>query len=110
MVDNFLFPAAAIVLAMVALTVIYRVARPEEERMKNVLPGRWWRRCIVVADERTVWSYVRRVPYSIVYGGLGGGHRFMVWMQLSAASPPYTMLYGTRRTLKSKQHVRQPPQ
>src|SRR5712692_3372884 len=36
---NFFFPAAAMVLAMTALTVIYRVARPRENRLANVLPG-----------------------------------------------------------------------
>jgi len=35
-------------LAMLALTVIYRVARPQEDSMRNVLPGAmvatllWW--------------------------------------------------------------------
>src|SRR5258706_3198914 len=35
---NFFFPAAAMVLAMLALTVIYRVARPQEASMRTVLP------------------------------------------------------------------------
>src|SRR5277367_4663834 len=78
------FPAAAIVLAMAALTVIYRVARPGEERRKYVLPGAmvatslWWLVNVLVG------IYVRRVPYSIVYGGLAAVIGLMVWMQLSA--------------------------
>src|SRR5437879_11822702 len=36
---NFFFPAAAMVLAMLALTVIYRVARHREVSMRNVMPG-----------------------------------------------------------------------
>src|SRR5208337_2509780 len=42
------FPAAAMVLAMLALTVIYWVARPKEKSLRHVLPGAmlatllWW--------------------------------------------------------------------
>src|SRR5271156_4513246 len=78
------FPAAAIVLAMLALTVIYRVARPGGERMRNVLPGGtggtslWWLANVLFG------YYVRRVPYSVVYGGLAAVIGLMVWMQLSA--------------------------
>ncbi|MGC1485319.1 MAG: YihY/virulence factor BrkB family protein [Candidatus Acidiferrum sp.] len=78
------FPAAAIVLAMLALTVIYRVARPGEERLGNVLPGAmvatslWWLANVLFG------FYVRRVPYSVVYGGLAAVIGLMIWMQLSA--------------------------
>src|SRR5256884_9878612 len=64
------FPVAAMVLAMLSLTVIYRVARPKEGSLRNVLPGAavatllWW-----VADVG-FGAYVRRLPYSVVYGGL----------------------------------------
>jgi membrane protein len=78
------FPATAIVLAMLALTVIYRVARPQEESLRNVLPGAmvatglWWLANVLFG------FYVRRVPYSVVYGGLAAVIGLMVWMQLSA--------------------------
>jgi membrane protein len=78
------FPAAAIVLAMLALTVIYRVARPGEKSLRNVLPGAvvatslWWLANLLFG------FYVRRVPYSVVYGGLAAVIGLMVWMQLSA--------------------------
>src|SRR6202171_2175096 len=68
---NFFFPAVAIVLAMMALTVIYRVARPRENSLRNVLPGAmlatllWWLANVLFG------IYVRRVPYNVVYGGLG---------------------------------------
>src|SRR5258707_3773459 len=45
---NLFFPAVAMVLAMMALTVIYRVSRPQEDSMRNVLAGAmvatrlWW--------------------------------------------------------------------
>jgi membrane protein len=80
----FFFPATAIVLAMLALTVIYRVARPGEESLRNVLPGAmvatslWWLVNVIFG------FYVRRVPYSVVYGGLAAVIGLMIWMQLSA--------------------------
>jgi membrane protein len=81
---NFFFPAAAILLAMLALTVIYRVARPQEDSMRNVLPGAtvatllWWLVDVLFG------VYVRRVPYSVVYGGLAAVIGLIIWMQLSA--------------------------
>lgn len=81
---NVFFPAAAMVLAMIALTMIYRVARRGEERLVNVLPGAmvatllWWLVDVLFG------VYVRRVPYSIVYGGLAAVIGLIIWMQVSA--------------------------
>ncbi|MGB8475121.1 MAG: YihY/virulence factor BrkB family protein [Candidatus Acidiferrum sp.] len=77
-------PAAAIVLAMLALTVIYRVARPGGESLRNVLPGAmvatalWWLVNVLFG------FYMRLVPYSLVYGGLAAVIGLMLWMQVSA--------------------------
>jgi membrane protein len=79
----FFFHGTAILLAMVSLTVIYRVARPKENSLRNVLPGAmlatllWWVTDIVFG------AYVRRVPYSVVYGGLAAVIGLLVWMQIS---------------------------
>jgi len=81
---NVFFPVMAILLAMTALTVIYRVARPREDSMRNVLPGAmvatllWWLVDVLFG------VYVRRVPYSMVYGGLAAVIGLIIWMQLSA--------------------------
>lgn len=81
---NIFFPAAAMVLAMLALTVIYRVARPQEQSMRNVLPGAavatllWWLVDVLFG------FYVRRVPYTIIYGGLAAVIGLIIWLQLSA--------------------------
>ena len=81
---NVFFPAAAMVLAMLALTMIYRVARPKEDSLRHVLPGAavatllWW-----IVDV-LFGAYVRRVPYSVVYGGLAAVIGLIIWMQLSA--------------------------
>ena len=81
---NVFFPVAAMVLAMTALMMIYRVARPKEDNLRNVLPGAavatllWW-----IVDV-LFGAYVRRVPYSVVYGGLAAVIGLIIWMQLSA--------------------------
>jgi membrane protein len=81
---NVFFPAVAIMLSVMALTVIYRVARPQEDSMRNVLPGAlvatilWWLVDVLFG------IYVRRVPYSVVYGGLAAVIGLIIWMQLSA--------------------------
>ena len=78
------FPLVAMVLAMLALTVLYWVARPKEESLQRVLPGAtlatllWWLVNVIFG------FYVRRVPYSIVYGGLAAVIGLLVWMQISA--------------------------
>ena len=81
---TFFFPVVAMLLGMAALTVIYRVARPKEDSFLKVLPGAmvatllWWLVDVLFG------VYVRRVPYSVVYGGLAAVIGLMVWMQLSA--------------------------
>ena len=79
-----IFPLTAISLALLALTVIYWVARPKEKRLRHVLPGAavatllWW---VVNAG---FGYYVRRMPSNVVYGGLGAVIGLLVWMQISA--------------------------
>ena len=78
------FPLVAMVLAMLALSVMYWVARPKEESLQRVLPGAmlatllWWLVNVVFG------FYVRRVPYSLVYGGLAAVIGLLIWMQISA--------------------------
>jgi membrane protein len=78
------FPAVAMSLAMLALGVIYWVARPKEKSLREVLPGAalatllWW---LVNA---AFGVYVRRVPYNVVYGGLAAVIGLLLWMQISS--------------------------
>ncbi len=78
------FPFAAFTLSLSALIMIYRAARPQEDSLRNVIPGAvvatllWWLVDVVFG------VYVRRVPYSIVYGGLAAVIGLLIWMQLSA--------------------------
>ncbi len=77
------FPLAAMILAMLALTVIYWVARPKEVSLRGVLPGAmlatllWW------LANALFGFYVRRMPYNVVYGGLAAVIGLMIWMQIS---------------------------
>jgi membrane protein len=78
------FPVAAFTLSLAALIMIYRAARPQENSLRNVIPGAlvatllWWLVDVVFG------FYVRRVPYSVVYGGLAAVIGLLIWMQLSA--------------------------
>lgn len=78
------FPAVAMLLAMAALTFLYWVARPKEEKLRHVVPGAavatllWWLVNVVFG------FYMRRVPYSIVYGGLAAVIGLLIWMQISS--------------------------
>ena len=77
------FHGTAIFLATVSLTIIYRVARPKESGLRNVLPGAlvatalWW------ISDISFGFYVRRVPYNVVYGGLAAVIGLLIWMQIS---------------------------
>lgn len=79
------FPLAAMMLAMLALTVIYWVARPKEKHLRHVLPGAalatllWW------LTNALFGFYVRKMPANVVYGGLAAVIGLLVWMQISAA-------------------------
>lgn len=78
------FPLVAMVLALLALTVIYWAARPQEKHLSHVLPGAavamvlWW---LVNA---MFGAYMRRVPSSMVYGSLAAVIGLLIWMQISA--------------------------
>jgi len=79
----FFFHGIAILLAMIAVTIIYRWARPQERSLRNVLPGAviatllWW-----IAD-LGFGFYVRKMPYGVIYGGLAAVIGLLIWMELS---------------------------
>ncbi|HVS74508.1 MAG TPA: YihY/virulence factor BrkB family protein [Candidatus Acidoferrales bacterium] len=79
-----LFPLAAVVLGIIALTIIYRVARPAEENLRGVLPGAivatllWWFADVLFG------AYVRRMHYGMIFGGLAAIIGLMIWMEISA--------------------------
>jgi YihY family inner membrane protein len=80
---GFFLHGIAIFLAMIAVTVIYRWARPRQHSLGSVLPGAliatllWW-----VADV-AFGFYVRKMPYGAIYGGLAAVIGLLIWMELS---------------------------
>jgi membrane protein len=68
---------------MIAVTVIYRWARPRQQSLTSVLPGvliatlLWW------AADLAFGFYVRKMPYGIIYGGLAAVIGLLIWMELS---------------------------
>jgi YihY family inner membrane protein len=79
-----LYIVVSLLIAMVVLTVIYRVGRPGHHGLKAHLPGAevatvlWWVVSIALG------FYLRTVPYSLIYGGLAVTIGLMLWMQLTA--------------------------
>jgi membrane protein len=77
------FHGIAILLAMAAVTVIFRWARPRQQTLASVIPGAlvatllWWTADIGFG------FYVRKMPYGIIYGGLAAVIGLLIWMELS---------------------------
>jgi membrane protein len=77
------FHGIALLLAMAAVTVIFRWARPRQQTLASVIPGAlvatllWWTADIGFG------FYVRKMPYGIIYGGLAAVIGLLIWMELS---------------------------
>jgi membrane protein len=84
LVWSVLYVSASLLIAMLVLSIIYRVGRPGSRRWTLVMPGAavatvlWW----VVST--TLGFYLRHMPYSIVYGALAATIGLLLWMQLTA--------------------------
>ncbi|MBI3404559.1 MAG: YihY/virulence factor BrkB family protein [Acidobacteria bacterium] len=78
------YAGLALVVAMIILSVLYRVGRPGCRDWSEAVPGAivatllWW------VVNSSFGFYVQRVPYARVYGGLAAAIGMMVWMYLSA--------------------------
>jgi YihY family inner membrane protein len=79
-----LYIVVSLLIALMVLTVIYRVGRPGIHGLKAHLPGAevatvlWWTVSIALG------FYLRTVPYSLIYGGLAVTIGLILWMQLTA--------------------------
>jgi membrane protein len=75
---------AALMIAALVLTVVYRIGTKGVKSWRQVLPGAlvatplWW----IVSWILGV--YVRHVPYNLVYGGLATAVGLMIWMNLTS--------------------------
>lgn len=71
------------VLGVVVLMAVYRIGRPRHQSWREVLPGAvlatllWW------AVDFIFGTYVRYMPYDVVYGGVAAAIGLLVWMYLT---------------------------
>jgi membrane protein len=77
------FPAMGLLLTILALSIIYRVARPTERRLRNVLPGAILATILWGVADAGFGFYVRKVPYGAIYGELAAVIGLLIWMELS---------------------------
>ena len=65
------------------LMAVYRIGRPQHQSWREVLPGAvlatllWW------AVDFIFGTYVRYMPYDVVYGGVAAAIGLLVWMYLT---------------------------
>jgi membrane protein len=70
-------------LGVAVLMAVYRIGRPRHRSWKEVLPGAvlaavlWW------AVDLIFGTYVRHMPYDVVYGGVAAAIGLLVWMYLT---------------------------
>jgi len=73
----------ALVTAVLVLACIYRLGRETRQAWNQVLPGAvvatllWW------VVNTAFGTYVRKVPYGVVYGGVAAAIGLMIWMNVS---------------------------
>jgi len=78
-----MLPLLAMVLAVLVLSLVYRVSRLGPTPWSSVLPGAaaatiiWWGVNLLFG------IYVRQIQYGPVYGGLAAAIGLMMWMELS---------------------------
>jgi membrane protein len=80
----------ALVLATLVLVLLYHVGHPRGGGWNTFLPGAFVATLLWWVVNTAFGYYVRRVPYSIVYGGLAAAIGLAIWMNLSAL----VVLYG----------------
>ncbi|HXW57109.1 MAG TPA: YihY/virulence factor BrkB family protein [Candidatus Cybelea sp.] len=79
-----LYLLGVLLLAMTVLIVLYRIGRPGHPGIAELFPGAiiasvlWWAADIIFG------SYVRRVPWDLVYGELAAAIGLLLWMYITA--------------------------
>jgi membrane protein len=87
----------AAVLATLTLALLYRMGQPRGRSWNDFLPGAmvatvlWW------VVNSAFGFYVRRVPYSVIYGGLAAAIGLAVWMNLSALAVLFGAAFNAER-------------
>jgi membrane protein len=93
--------AFVFVLGVVVLMAVYRIGRPRHQSWREVLPGAvlatvlWW------AVDLIFGTYVRHMPYDVVYGGVAAAIGLLVWMYLTTI----VVFLGEAYNAERLQHV-----
>lgn len=78
------YAAAVFLFAMTALVIIYRLGRPGHPGIMELFPGAFIASVLWWAADVVFGYYVRRVPYTLVYGGLAAAIGLLLWMYITA--------------------------
>jgi membrane protein len=92
-------------LGVVVLMAVYRIGRPRHQSWREVLPGAalatvlWW------AVDFIFGTYVRHMPYDVVYGGVAAAIGLLVWMYLTTIIVLLGEAYNAERLEQRKREA-----
>lgn len=101
--------AFVFILGVVVLMAVYRIGRPRHQTWREVLPGAvlstllWW------AVDLVFGTYVRHMPYDVVYGGVAAAIGLLIWMYLTTIVVLLGEAYNAERLeqkAQSREHMR----
>ena len=99
---------AVFVLGVAILMTVYRVGRPGHRGWRDVLHGAvlatllWW------AVDYFFGTYVRHMPYDVVYGGVAAAIGLLVWMYLTTVVVLLGAAYNAERRAEESQFAQTP--
>lgn len=102
------YVVAVFVLGVAILMTVYRVGRPGHGSWRDVLYGAilatllWW-----IVDY-VFGTYVRHMPYDVVYGGVAAAIGLLVWMYLTTIVVLFGAAYNAERRAEESQFAQTP--
>lgn len=102
------YVVAVFVLGAAILMTVYRVGRPGHRGWRDVLHGAilatilWW------AVDYIFGTYVRHMPYDVVYGGVAAAIGLLVWMYLTTIVVLFGAAYNAERRAEESQFAQTP--
>ena len=84
LVWTLVYTSLALVLAMITLSLIYRFGQQKHVEWQSVWPGTLVATGLYWVVSSVFGAYVRRVPYTQLYGGLAAAIGLLVWLYLIA--------------------------
>lgn len=102
------YVVAVFLLGVAVLMIVYRVGRPGHRGWRDVLHGAilatllWW------AVDYLFGTYVRHMPYDVVYGGVAAAIGLLVWMYLTTVVVLFGAAYNAERRAEESQFTQTP--